>query len=938
MTAYGSSFGSMFTMEQPQHQPHRRNHYGQTMHHGGNGSNGSQNSTPQKVLVRVDDQGGLPPRYQKMTAQRLTTTGIDHSLFQSSLTEPKQIQTGTFISPHTGEVIPIMEKELPPPNTTMGFIPPDQLKHTNHRMIFLNGGVDHNKPQRHKKEVLNDEPTRADGPNVFGSQLYTAQIRERQEENFRRQQFMNRNGITPDKHEYAHGEHKIQNVRFIPALAETQQLDTRGWMPNAQAPNGQHAGVIRPGQHGVSVPLKEEIRQSQNTRVPLHQPVSHLNIPMPQGIAPTNFSLRNDPNDPHQGQIHGGHIANQLIGEGRTGLQQPTINDHNLRVAMENRAGTGTEVYGQTHRGNGVHHTASTFSWNPEDLRSTLKPQQEATHAVGQNITTQVHSQFMVGSEADSKNTAIKQANVYSQGSFHTTAPVYGVRSDTLPTETKDTTIKQAHQSGHQFSTTLSNMDWILGGSANVLSARPNLDTSAAKMLTQQAEVRPQGQTSLQVAGGSHTVAEYAQTYDASVLKQGLSASGLQNLVIDTTHMHVVDSNARLQTVAPVSKTAGQYEQTYQGSSTFAIPMNHADAHRSQLSDLPMTQKQQYTSAATSTHVQLPVGTGDLPVFQLAESERSLYSTKNGGAYRDQSHQNIQHSVANPYSVAQLQTNDLLANTHRQQMGTSLDHLQITSTQANVSQAGLDQTRVDPFKQQHYQTNVGGVQASTPALGHHAIMADQAGIQSNPYTVKNMNAQHERPVGMATMDFIDTANAQRRAAHTQVQLPQRVGYVEETGRQTNRYNTEWQTGTSQGFEGGLRENQKSSLEAIATPLTGFHSDLANGVVRNASASYAERPTERSTAEFIDPYTNVCQQRFTPGMNTSQLHSVQSTYGSYDLHSTRGVEETSVKREMPRGNINMRMSPRIIGHLPETRSDREQATPTRFKSRDFYGAH
>jgi hypothetical protein len=355
--------GSMFhdapapqsvAQQQQQHQPHRRVHlqqHGQTS--GGFATVASQQERP---LVQVDQ--GLPPRHHTMMTKAAAVqqgpqgppqgtygtvrasvsagpaqarngvhfNGLDPSMFQSTLTEPKQVQTGSFVHPRTGEVIPIMEKELPPPNTNMGYIPPKQLEHTNRRMVSHNGGYDHNNPPRPKTEVYNDAPQHNEGTNVFGSQIYAAQIRARQDEAHRRQQFMNRNGMVPER---VGAEHKITQVRFTPNLPPTQELDPQGMMHHAQVPDALQSGTQLPD---VYRELKQEVHDSHNVRVPVRQPGGdhHMAMPLPTQVAPP-VSQRDHLMDPaRQGHIQSGHKS--LPAEQQFALEGPTVREPWLRV------------------------------------------------------------------------------------------------------------------------------------------------------------------------------------------------------------------------------------------------------------------------------------------------------------------------------------------------------------------------------------------------------------------------------------------------------------------------------------------------------------------------------------------------------------------------------------------------------------------------------
>jgi hypothetical protein len=397
-----------------------------------------------QVMVYAGGPRGRPPRHHAGLAagRPRDPMGLDPTLFQSSMCEPKTVKTGEFRCPRTGQRVEIIENVLPPPNTTAGYIPPEQLKQTNPRLVWCNGGIDPNKPIKHKVESFADAPSRWSGPNVIGSQMHSDEIRQRQEEDRRRNLFMNRNGELPGERQWT--EPTIKDIKFNPTLPPTQELDLRGRMPNA----GGFMEQERPRPHlqaQATTVLRQEARQGLNSRAPLRTPVDSFHVPLPTSVShvSSTFTNRDDPCNPQRAQSMGNQafaIPDTHVFDTR-GRIAATHQDQNVNVQLGNAAGSGSHSQPHidaTHMGGG----SSSFTIDPSTLRcSFLKPQQkqESFHSMDPQMptyaTTHARSQSAHG---DAKDTQVKESGIYNTatGNMDVSHGVYGAQPGERPEST----------------------------------------------------------------------------------------------------------------------------------------------------------------------------------------------------------------------------------------------------------------------------------------------------------------------------------------------------------------------------------------------------------------------------------------------------------------------------------------------------------------------
>lgn len=147
---------------------------------------------------------------------------------------------GFFTNAYTGETYETFLLEPPGPTTDKYRIDPDSLKHTNPKLIYLNGGIDPNAMPISKQETELELPGPDGGPNVWGDQLYQDAIRLRIRQMVGAQIFNNRNGDTPVEREFARerpaGYVGYQPVyRATPYLPPRNELDLKGWVGPAAA-------------------------------------------------------------------------------------------------------------------------------------------------------------------------------------------------------------------------------------------------------------------------------------------------------------------------------------------------------------------------------------------------------------------------------------------------------------------------------------------------------------------------------------------------------------------------------------------------------------------------------------------------------------------------------------------------------------------------------
>jgi len=161
------------------------------------------------------------------------------SLYQTPYdTTQNLISTGILHNSYTGEAYETFENQLPPPNTTKGQLCEFQLQHINPRLLHLSGGYNHHNPPPRKIELNSETFNPVDikgGSNPWGSQLYSAQVRDDIETRVSRDIYNNRNGdyavepsMNGDKPQGYIG--FVPRNQFRPYLPPTQELNLQGRM------------------------------------------------------------------------------------------------------------------------------------------------------------------------------------------------------------------------------------------------------------------------------------------------------------------------------------------------------------------------------------------------------------------------------------------------------------------------------------------------------------------------------------------------------------------------------------------------------------------------------------------------------------------------------------------------------------------------------------
>jgi hypothetical protein len=152
------------------------------------------------------------------------------------------ISTGILYNTYTGESYETFENQLPPPNTIKGQIPDYQLQQINPRLLHLNGGYNHHNPPPRKQELLSESFNPVDikgGSNPWGSQLYTAQIRDEMQKMVSRDIYNNRDGdyavepsMNGDKPQGYIG--LVPRNQYRPYIPPTQEINMEGRMQTAE--------------------------------------------------------------------------------------------------------------------------------------------------------------------------------------------------------------------------------------------------------------------------------------------------------------------------------------------------------------------------------------------------------------------------------------------------------------------------------------------------------------------------------------------------------------------------------------------------------------------------------------------------------------------------------------------------------------------------------
>ncbi len=185
---------------------------------------------------------------------------VRNPMYKSALTNPKfgdyndnifrtPIETaeplesmGVMKNHFTGEVFEGFKKQMPTPDQNQAIFP-SQMQQTNPKLIWLNAGQDSNHPWQSKQELAYSMQRADAGRNVWGTQLYAGQVRERENQYIGQQIWGNQGGnYCVQNSGYAKetpfGFVGYQNmVRFLPWLPPTQVLDCDNYTGHVDGPD-----------------------------------------------------------------------------------------------------------------------------------------------------------------------------------------------------------------------------------------------------------------------------------------------------------------------------------------------------------------------------------------------------------------------------------------------------------------------------------------------------------------------------------------------------------------------------------------------------------------------------------------------------------------------------------------------------------------------------
>lgn len=150
------------------------------------------------------------------------------SLYQTPYDEfSNLVSTGTLINGYTGEAIETFENQLPPPNTDRS-LNLAQLKQSNPKLTYAQGGYDPNcpPPRRQEHGAFFNAVDAVSGASPFAEAIYTGEIRKQLQERVQRDIFNVRDGI--EACEPSYGEPPIPQIRAPPYMPPTQVLNTDG--------------------------------------------------------------------------------------------------------------------------------------------------------------------------------------------------------------------------------------------------------------------------------------------------------------------------------------------------------------------------------------------------------------------------------------------------------------------------------------------------------------------------------------------------------------------------------------------------------------------------------------------------------------------------------------------------------------------------------------
>ena len=209
-------------------------------------------------MTQAQHAGGNTYAHQPMTLTRngkARTTPAVHEFsahaFQTRYTQAEpMVSTGVMTNTFTNQTFETFVNAMPPPNRNHT-LTRDQLRRTNPKLAWMNGGVDPNRLPARKSEICQDVPGHDAGPNVWGDQLYDGERRARTLELTERDMYTKRDGVFAFE-QSMNGERPAGYVglqpayRALPYLLPTQNLELRGWTPGMDGVNGLYESATNP--------------------------------------------------------------------------------------------------------------------------------------------------------------------------------------------------------------------------------------------------------------------------------------------------------------------------------------------------------------------------------------------------------------------------------------------------------------------------------------------------------------------------------------------------------------------------------------------------------------------------------------------------------------------------------------------------------------------
>ena len=118
------------------------------------------------IFIGPPPQKGNTPQYGQ----------YNELLFQTPLIAGQQVLDRVLTNPWTGETLECFEEAMPPPTTTRYKIEPSQLKHTNPKLISLQGNYDMNRPPQQKGDRERGRAGNRWRSPAFGDRIYADRL------------------------------------------------------------------------------------------------------------------------------------------------------------------------------------------------------------------------------------------------------------------------------------------------------------------------------------------------------------------------------------------------------------------------------------------------------------------------------------------------------------------------------------------------------------------------------------------------------------------------------------------------------------------------------------------------------------------------------------------------------------------------------------------